>query len=44
MTDRWRLVNNTELYDITEDPGQQHNVIARFPEVADSLRRKYDIW
>ena len=44
MTNRWRLVNNTELYDIHMDPGQQNNLIENHPEVADRLRREYDIW
>ena len=41
MTRRWRLVNNTELYDITEDPGQSENVIAEHPEVARTIRRAF---
>jgi arylsulfatase A-like enzyme len=44
MTDRWRLVDNTELYDIQNDPGQSHNIISRHPELADRLRREYDSW
>jgi hypothetical protein len=44
MTDRWRLLDNTELYDILEDPGQNHNIISQHPEVAESLRIKYDEW
>lgn len=44
MTDRWRLVNNTELYDIRKDPGQQSNIMKDHPEVVDRLRREYDTW
>ena len=44
MTTRWRLVDNTELYDIQADPGQQHNVIDRHPEVAAELRKAFDAY
>lgn len=44
MTDRWRLVNGTELYDITGDPGQERDVAAEYPAVVDSLRAAYDAW
>lgn len=44
MTDRWRLVNNRELYDIKADPGQQTNLIEKHPEVAASLAAFYDGW
>jgi hypothetical protein len=38
MTTQWRLVNNTELYDIKKDPGQKTNVIEDHPEVAEQIR------
>ncbi len=44
MTDRWRLVDNNELYDIIEDPGQQNNIIEQHPEVAERLSGEYDLW
>ena len=44
MTQRWRLVNGTELYDMTKDPGQQHNVAAEYPEVVRQLRAAYEKW
>ena len=44
MTDRWRLVDNTELYDILEDPGQQNNIIKDHPEVALHLNEEYEKW
>ena len=40
----WRLVTNKELYDISTDPGQQTNIIDRFPEIALNLRRHYEDW
>jgi len=44
MTDRWRLVNGRELYDIKADPGQRRNIAARRPDVVKDLRGKYDKW
>jgi len=44
MTDRWRLVDNVELYDILDDPGQRRNVIGSHPEAAAQLRKTYDTW
>lgn len=44
MTERWRLVNGAELYDITKDPGQQNDVAADHAEVVKELRAEYDQW
>lgn len=44
MSGPWRLVNNTELYDIRTDPGQQRNVIADEPARAAKMRAFYDAW
>lgn len=41
MTDRWRLVENDELYDMAEDPGQRRDVASRHPEVVQALRADY---
>lgn len=43
-TERWRLVNNEELYDISSDPGETVDVAAQNPEVVDQLRKSYDQW
>lgn len=43
-TQRWRMVNNEELYDISKDPYEKANVIDRHPEVVAELRRAYDQW
>ncbi len=43
-TQRWRFVNNSELYDITADPREKTNVSGANPEVVAQLRRKYDAW
>lgn len=44
MTDRWRLVNRTELYDIQADPGQKTNVAAEHPDVVSELQAAYEAW
>jgi arylsulfatase A-like enzyme len=44
MTDRWRLVNRTELYDIQADPGQKTNIAAEHPNVVAGLQAAYESW
>ena len=44
MTDRWRLVNGTELYDMRADPGQKNNIAGRSPTVVEELREAYEDW
>ena len=41
MTKRWRLVNNTELYDIAKDPGQETNVLKQHPDVVETIRQEH---
>ena len=41
MTDRWRLVEDSELYDMATDPGQKHDLAAQHPEVVQNLRADY---
>jgi arylsulfatase len=43
-TQRWRLVNNKELYDIANDPHENNNVIDQHPEVVEKFRKAYDRW
>jgi len=43
-TQRWRFVGNSELYDIANDPYEDHDVHAEYPEVIDRLRKAYDVW
>lgn len=43
-TEQWRFVNNKELYEIPEDPGQLTDVAEMFPDVLEDLRGSYDIW
>ncbi len=44
MMDKWRLVNGKELYDIEQDPGQQHDLAAQHPEMIIKLRKAYENW
>lgn len=41
---RFRLVNNQELYDIVNDPGEQQNVIDDHPQVVAAMRGAYNTW
>jgi arylsulfatase len=41
---RFRLVNNKELYDIENDPGEKSNVIDKYPAVVAAMRKAYDKW
>lgn len=41
---RFRFVNNTELFDMEADPGQTRNVIAQHPDVVQEIRADYDAW
>lgn len=43
-TQRWRFVNNTELYDISTDPGQTKNIADTYPDIITQLRKSYDQW
>ncbi|MBP7050518.1 MAG: arylsulfatase [Phycisphaerae bacterium] len=44
MTDRWRLVNGKELYDIGADPGQRNDVSETCAETVHELRGAYERW
>jgi len=44
MTQRWRLVNGAELYDMAADAGQRANVAGKHPDVVARLRGQYDRW
>jgi arylsulfatase len=41
---RYRLVNNSELYDIVNDPGQMQNIIEQHPTLVSGMRKAYDEW
>ncbi|MHC4250519.1 MAG: hypothetical protein ACYS9X_15430 [Planctomycetota bacterium] len=44
MSERWRLVNGEELYDIKADPGQRTDVAADHAETVAELREEYEKW
>lgn len=44
MTERWRLINGKELYDIQADPGQRKDVFEKHPEVVSKLTAAYNRW
>jgi arylsulfatase A-like enzyme len=44
MTDRWRLINGKELYDMKADPGQKSDVATSHPQVVGRLRKAYENW
>ncbi len=44
MTDRWRLVNGKQLFDMQNDPGQKKDVAAENPKVVKRLTDFYDNW
>ena len=42
--ERYRFINNSELYDLKNDPGQKTNVAAENPEVVEQMREAYNEW
>jgi len=44
MTERWRLVNGKQLFDINADPGQKTDVASAHPDVVAKLREDYLGW
>jgi arylsulfatase A-like enzyme len=44
MDGAWRLVNGTELYNVTEDPGQVNNVAEQYPERVVEMNNFYNTW
>ncbi len=43
-TQRYNLVNGTELYDIQNDPGESNNIAAAHPDLVNSMRERYERW
>ena len=41
---RWRLVNNTSLFDLSTDPRQTRNLITRYPDIVAQMRSFYETW
>ncbi len=44
MTERWRLIDGRELYDIVADPGQNQDVATDHADVVERLRDDYETW
>jgi arylsulfatase A-like enzyme len=44
MTERWRLVNGKELFDMDADAGQKQDVASEHPDVVNKLTAEYDQW
>lgn len=44
MSDKMRLVNGEELYDIAKDPGQENDIAKQNPGIAAKMRSHYDEW
>ncbi len=44
MTERWRLVRGSELYDVVADPAQSRDVAAEHPDVVAQLDGFYERW
>lgn len=44
MSDKMRLVNGTELYDVSTDPGQNNDLAGKFPKIVSKMRGYYNEW
>lgn len=42
--ERYKLVNGSELYDLWQDPAEQHDLSSKYPDMVASLRREYEEW
>ncbi len=43
-TQRYKLVNGKELYDMVGDPGEQHDIAADRPDIVAEMRAGYEAW
>ena len=43
-TQKYKLVNGKELFDLESDPGEAKNIAAQKPEIAAKLRAEYEAW
>lgn len=44
MQGQWRLVDSTELYDLSKDPEQRNNIAADYPEKVKEYKAYYNEW
>lgn len=42
--EQYRFVNNSELYDLYNDPGESKNVAEEHPEIVEQMKNAYDQW
>ena len=42
--ERYRFVNNNELYDLANDPGETQNIASEHPELINQMRGAYEEW
>ncbi|MGH9722916.1 MAG: arylsulfatase [Bryobacteraceae bacterium] len=43
-TQRWKLIDGKELYDLAADPAEQHDLAAANPDVVRRMREGYQAW
>ncbi|WP_404310525.1 arylsulfatase [Neorhodopirellula lusitana] len=44
MSQKYRLINGKQLYEIAVDPGQKHDIAKEHPEVVETMRAFYEKW
>lgn len=44
MQNKWRLINGTELYNIENDQGQDHDLANEYPNKVEEMRAFYEQW
>ena len=44
VRDSWRLVGENELYDLSNDPGQERNIASEHPETLNIMKEFYESW
>jgi len=44
MNRKFRLINGTELYNLSTDPGQKTDISSQHPQLVTELRHKYETW
>ncbi|QDO94269.1 arylsulfatase [Formosa sediminum] len=44
MQGKWRLIDGTELYDLSTDPEQRTNIADQYPEKMAKFKEAYDAW
>jgi hypothetical protein len=43
-TQRWKLINGKELYDLQSDPAESRDTSAEHPDIVAKLRSEYEAW